>query len=205
VRLDAANLDVLVEPVLADADREDRDRAGAQREQLVADRRARVVGAVGHEHDTRYGTDSSSWRTRSTASPRWVCWASKVRPFVLSMRSAEAFMRNRRTWNFFPELGDERALRRKGADLERGARLPAAVGDRHALRVIEHDGDEVALRDRVGEQQHRPEETHDQHDERGDAERAQDPAIAPRALAADARIGHHGGSADDQSETEQER
>ena len=49
-RVDAPDLDVLAELLGAEPDGEHRNRLRAQREQLVADRRARVVGAVG-EHD----------------------------------------------------------------------------------------------------------------------------------------------------------
>ena len=88
-RLDAPDLDVLVESIGAEADGEDRNRLRAQRKQLVADRRARVVGAVGqHDEAGQRNAVELLARLLDRRPPRCVSLALNVRSATLSTRCA---------------------------------------------------------------------------------------------------------------------
>ena len=177
-RLDAANLDVLVESIGAESDGEDRNGLRAQRQQLVADRRARVVGAVG-QHDEpreRHARPAPAAPVRSRR-PGASAFASNVR-----LRGAVDSLRAGRKAEqaddeLLPERLEQRAVRPAERVLDPvAARLAVLIGHPHAARVVDQHADVVPLRHGGRQQQHRPEQTADQHHERRDAQARRAPS-----------------------------
>ena len=77
------------------------------------------------------------------------------------------------------------------------------VGDLHAARVVDQYANVVALRDRRRKQQHRPEEAEHQKEDRRPSQHAENPPIAPCALAADCGVCENRRHADERTRDEQ--
>ena len=166
-RLDARDLDVARQPLLADADGEHRHALRLEAGDRLVERRVRVVGAVGHERRGRRPAGRSARRARDRARRRGACRC----PGTSGRRSTAAARPTTRT-------GRRAALKRLPSAVSSGAsarpswsrdelaaRLAVLVGDLHAARVVEQDADEVLLRHRDLEQQHRPQQR-EEHDQR---------------------------------------
>ena len=125
------------------------------------------------------GRPLSSLRARSSASPSRVAVPSNVR----SRRRLQPLGRRREPEDAEIEaLAERREQRRVGpAELlrdERAARLAVVIGHLHAARVVEQDADEVLLRHRDLEQQHRPQQAEQHDQEQTDADAEQHDAVA---------------------------
>ena len=177
--LDPPDLDVLVEPVRAESDGEDRNRFGAKREQLVGDRRARVVGAVAHDHESRkrHGVQLLARLLDRRADVRLAGVEREIGDAVDALGArGKAEQPNH---EFLAERLEQRAVRTAEGVFDPVARgLSVAVGDAHAARVVDQHADVVALRDRRREQQHRPEETEASTARAATRMRAEHPPIA---------------------------
>ena len=110
------------------------------------------------------GRPLSSLRARSSASPRRVAVPSNFRSSVYCSRSAYDENRKMRRLKRLPSaVSSGASARAEFIRRERAARLAVVVGHLHAARVVEQDADEVLLRHRDLEQQHRPQQA-EQHD-----------------------------------------
>ncbi len=205
-RLDPLDLDVLVEPVRAEPDGEYRNRLRAKRQQLVAHRGAGVVGAVAHDDETRQ-------RNRVQLLACLLDGVGDVRLAGVERergRAVDSLSAGRKAEHpdleFLPQRRKQRAI--GAAERVLGpcaARLPVAVGDAHAARVVDQDPDVVALRNGRREEQHRPHQAGQQHDEGRHPKRAQDPPIAARTLGPHACVTQNGGHADGGRREEQQQ
>src|SRR3990172_8202818 len=90
-----------------------------------------------------------------------------------------------------------------GVGKEGGGGAAGAVGDLHAPGVVEQYADVVPVRHRGREQELRPEEQDDQHEECRDPERHEHDAVPPRALAPDAAVGEERGHPDSEPDERQ--
>ena len=134
-KVDAADLDVTLEPLFAEADGEHRQAGGREAAQRsVGRRQSRGVGAVGHQHDPRRG-QAGEFLGRALQGGADVVTACPSN--VAASGSATRVGRRRKTEEPQAELASRAPLRSvpdgdEGIADERAARLPRRVGNRQA-------------------------------------------------------------------------
>ena len=165
-RLDARHLHVAGEPLLADADGEDRNLPRLQAGNRFVDRGVRRVGAVGHHHEPgqRQARQLVARAIERAAEPRRAA-------FVLQLaRRLDAIGGRGEAEEAKHELLRERVEERPvGAERvgdEGAARAAVAIGDLQAARIVQQDAEEILLRDGGLENQRRPQQAERDHGER---------------------------------------
>ncbi len=196
---DPANLDVARQRLLPDADGEDRQPLRLQGEQRLAERGFRGVRAVA-DHDQPGQRQAGQLLARAVEGNAQPRLRAAERQLVLGVH---ALRRAREAERPHHELVGEGLHETAvgGAELlphETRARAIVVIGDLHAARIVEQHGEEVLLRDRGLDHQHRPEQADGDEPDQGHAQRGQDDAITRAQSRAAAAIGgdrHHHGDA----------
>ena len=187
-RLHPAQLDVAVEGLAAETDREHRDAGGLNRQERLAETAVGVVGAVRH-HDQPGQRHARQLLVR----PNERLAETGARAAVRQLVDVAEPIRLRRE----PEEAKREAL------LERGAQIAArpepildeaqplrfvAVRDLHAARVVEQHAQEVLLRHDRREHHDRLQEAEGDHRQCAEPDRRQHTAIERLAVAPDLRV-----------------
>ena len=195
--LDAAQLDVALVRLAAEADREDRDSRGLNREQRLLELPARVVGAVGHDHETGQRHVGQLVVGAGERLPEVRPGAVELEPVddvqpVGLGREAEEAEREA-----LVERGAQITLGRREMVLhELQARRLVPVGDAHAARIVDQHAQKVLLRDDRRQHQGRSHQAEGEQRERRQAHDAEHDAFERPAVAPDLGVRpprHHAG------------
>ena len=159
------DLDVAREALLADADGEDGNGPRLQAGERLVERGVGRVGAVG-DHDQPGERQPGQLVARALErrpEPRRRAVVFQIRRRSSSRSADEENRKKRRTKR------SDSALQQRTVGLaellldELGARLPVAIGNRHAARVVEQDAEEVLLRHRGLQDQRGPKQAEQQN------------------------------------------
>ena len=178
------------EAFLADADAEHGNHPRLEARQLLVERGVRCVGAVTDHHEAGEG-QAGEFIPRPFEGGA----EARGRAGVFQVRGARhALGRGRKPEETkdeaLRERVQERAVRQRKLLLDEiRARLPARIGDRHALGVVEQDAEEVLLRHGRLEDQDRAGEAEEQRRDDPDAQGNEHGPVAGPLLAPGAAIG----------------
>ena len=140
------------------------------------------------------GSPASSSRARSSAWPRCVEVPAYFRSPAPASRSADDEKRKKRSTNRCDSAVEQRAVGLAELLLhELGARLPVAIGDRHAARVVDQDAEKILLRDRRLQNQRRAEQAEQQQRHHAEPQRDQHQRGRAWPVAGDAAVGDQRG------------
>ena len=166
-RLDARDLDVARQPLLAHADGKHRHRLRLEPGDRLVDRAVRVVRAVGHQHQAgdRQAAQFVARAIERLAQPRARALELQVGRSTAAARPTTRTGRCAALKRLPSAVSSGASARPNCSTMNVAARLAVLIGHLHAARVVEQDADEVLLRHRDLEEQHRPEEA-EEHDAR---------------------------------------